>query len=242
MSLYSVTSPLPINMERRRTFNPSRIDGLQLWLDATKGLFDATSGGNPVTTDDATVARWEDQSGNSNHFTQATTNDRPKLKTYIKNNKNIIRFDGVFDSMQKTAIFTSQPYTIFFVFSFASGGRMMAGIVNNWLFGSWNGKSNRAFNGGWVFEGTSTSTAFQLATFKCNSSGSIYYQNTTQFGSSGGTGSPSGLIIGRGDAGTNPDKEPAAGDICEIVAYNKDLSATNLTLVNSYLNSKWAVY
>ena len=38
MPLYSATSPLPINMERRRTFNPSRTSGLQLWLKADAGL------------------------------------------------------------------------------------------------------------------------------------------------------------------------------------------------------------
>jgi len=94
MPLYSATNPLPVNMERRRLFNPSRIAGLQLWLDATKGLFDATSGGSPVTTDGATVARWEDQSSSGYHVTQATLANKPLLKTAIRNSKNVVRFDG----------------------------------------------------------------------------------------------------------------------------------------------------
>jgi hypothetical protein len=57
MPLYSATNPLPVNMERRRTFNPSRISNLDLWLDAADGdtLFDATSGGNLVTSDGSAV-------------------------------------------------------------------------------------------------------------------------------------------------------------------------------------------
>lgn len=48
-------------------------------LDAALGLFDATSGGSSVVTDGATVKRWEDQSGNSRHFIQATST--PILQT-----------------------------------------------------------------------------------------------------------------------------------------------------------------
>jgi hypothetical protein len=80
-------------------FNPTSINGLQLWLDATTGLFDATSGGSPVTTDGDTVARWEDQSGSGYHVTQATLANRPVLKTGIRNSKNAIRFDGSDDTL-----------------------------------------------------------------------------------------------------------------------------------------------
>ena len=47
---------------------PASIAGLRLWLDASVGLYDAATGGNPVTTA-APVLRWEDQSGNGFHAT-----------------------------------------------------------------------------------------------------------------------------------------------------------------------------
>ncbi|NBW21948.1 MAG: hypothetical protein EBR82_79750 [Caulobacteraceae bacterium] len=78
-------------------FSPKDISGLQLWLDATAGLFDATSGGNAVTADGSAVARWEDQSGNARHATQATSGNRAALKTSVQNSKNVIRFDGTDD-------------------------------------------------------------------------------------------------------------------------------------------------
>jgi hypothetical protein len=86
-------------------FNPSNIAGLSLWLDATTGLFDATSGGNLVTTDGATVARWEDQSGNARHISQSVSGSRPILKTSVQNGRNILRFDGVADHLFTTSAF-----------------------------------------------------------------------------------------------------------------------------------------
>jgi lysophospholipase L1-like esterase len=59
--------------------NPNDLANIVLWLDSTAGLFDATSGGSAVTTDHATIARWEDQSGNGKHVTQATSGKRPVL-------------------------------------------------------------------------------------------------------------------------------------------------------------------
>jgi hypothetical protein len=82
-----------------KAFSPTDIAGLQLWLDSTTGLFDATSGGSAVTTDGSSVARWEDQSGNGNHVTQTTSNNRPILKTSIVNSRNVVRFDGSNDNL-----------------------------------------------------------------------------------------------------------------------------------------------
>jgi hypothetical protein len=96
-------------------FRPTSISGLQLWLDSMQGLFDATSGGNPVTTDGAAVARWEDKSGNNRNALQATSNNRPILKTSVQNGKNGIRFDGINDSMATGSFAHSVPLTLFLV-------------------------------------------------------------------------------------------------------------------------------
>lgn len=80
--LYGQLSPLKLSERLGEILpGPDSISGLQLWLDATTGLFDATTGGSPVTTDGSAVARWEDQSGNANHATQGTANARPLLNT-----------------------------------------------------------------------------------------------------------------------------------------------------------------
>lgn len=98
-------------------FAPTNINGLQLWLDAsdTSTLYDATVGGSLVTTDGSAVARWDDKSGNSRHATQTTTNDRPLLKTAVRNGRNVLRFDGVSDSMINGIGWNYTNYTIFAV-------------------------------------------------------------------------------------------------------------------------------
>jgi hypothetical protein len=63
-----------------------------LLLQADQGIYDAVSGGSPVTADGATVARWEDQSGNGRHVTQATAGNRPVYKTGLQNGKAGLRF------------------------------------------------------------------------------------------------------------------------------------------------------
>jgi hypothetical protein len=78
---------------------PTDISNLVVWLDAGLGLFDATRGGSAVTTDASAVSRWEDQSGNANHFTQGISASRPILKTAIQNSLNVIRFDGSNDAV-----------------------------------------------------------------------------------------------------------------------------------------------
>ena len=108
-------------------FAPSNIAGLQLWLDATTGLFDATSGGSAVTTDGSAVARWEDQSGSGYHVTQATLANRPVLKTGIRNSKNAIRFDGSNDALVSANIVadnlsTMTCFVVAYIAGFGGGG------------------------------------------------------------------------------------------------------------------------
>lgn len=71
--------------------------GRVLHLDASvaSSLYDATSGGNLVSVG-GSVARWEDQSGNSRHGTQATSNNRPIYRKY--DDVGGLYFDGTNDS------------------------------------------------------------------------------------------------------------------------------------------------
>jgi hypothetical protein len=102
LPLYNSLAPLTINRLSAAVpaLLPTDLPNLRFWLDATTGLFDATSGGSAVTTDNSAVARWEDQSGNSKNFTQATLNSRPVLKTAALNGKNVIEFDGSNDLLR----------------------------------------------------------------------------------------------------------------------------------------------
>jgi formylglycine-generating enzyme required for sulfatase activity len=102
-------------------FSPSTLSGLTLWLDASHNttLFDQDSGGSNPSDDDE-IGRIEDKSGNNNHFYQDTSGYRPILKTNIKNNLDIIRFDGSDDNMIMSSglmsdLITASGSTVFIV-------------------------------------------------------------------------------------------------------------------------------
>lgn len=90
-----------------RTFAPTSLSGLALWLDSS----DASS----VTLDGSNnVSQWADKSGNARHAAQADTNLRP---TYLANGINglpALRGDGV-DDMMSWPIFTSGTNHNFYI-------------------------------------------------------------------------------------------------------------------------------
>jgi hypothetical protein len=241
---------LPVNMERRRLFNPSRISGLQLWLDATKGLFDATSGGSPVTTDGATVARWEDQSGSGYHVTQSTSANRPVLKTGIRNSKNAIRFDGSNDILVSANIPDNNLLTLTaFVVANPIGlggsnfGRMFErgnNIVNFFMFQG-NGISMIA-GGGQVSGGSAPIGSFYLFGARLsgvgNSTTTLRINKTLV--ATGNTSSVPSTANTTYQIGNRTDlARTFNGDIAELIIYNQALTTEQINNVEGYLAAKW---
>jgi hypothetical protein len=264
MPLYSPTSPLPKNMERRRTFNPSRISNLDLWLDAADGdtLFDETSGGNFVTTNGGSVKRWEDKSGGGRHASCADhTAIFPTLTTNGKNGKNVINFAT---SKYLTCNFTGVTYTAqtsFIVFQFLSAALTNArGLTQavNLQSNDFNGNhyvqllrnsSNNQFSsfasGGFVSSVSATPDQYYIArsrhtgsslTLKLNSSEGSSFSHTLNFNFS---------IIRIGSfvpANILPANSFINSPVAEVIIYRKSLTDAESDLVTNYLNSKWAVY
>jgi hypothetical protein len=238
-------------MERRRLFNPSRIAGLQLWLDATKGLFDETSGGSPVTTDGATVARWEDQSGSGYNVLQSTSANRPILKTAIKNNKNVIRFDGSNDALISASIPSNNLLTVsvFSVVSPTNFGGGNAGRIFERGSGGFSNFMNFSsaiaffFGNVDIRGGSTTLSAFNLITSTAIiGTGTANTRINRLLAVSGNMGTSPNLAnttyqIGNrtaGDRGFN-------GDIAEIIIYDNLLTSLQIDQVETYLYNKWGL-
>lgn len=81
------------------SFTPASISGLNLWLDSRTGMYTTSGGSTLVSSDGDPVGRWEDQSGNANHATQATSTKRGTFKVNASagGTKDVVRFDGVDD-------------------------------------------------------------------------------------------------------------------------------------------------
>lgn len=108
-------------------FTPLKISGLKWWLDADDAstLLQA-SGGAAAAADGDPVGYWGDKSGNGYNPVQASGTNKPSLKTGIKNGKNVVRFDGVNDSMPISGSASTLKFlhsadsTVFVVYSFSS--------------------------------------------------------------------------------------------------------------------------
>ena len=243
---------------------PLTVSGLQLWLDAADSstLFDATAGGNLVTTDGAAVARWADKSGLGNHATQTTANARPLLKTNIKNGRNVIRFDGQNDVINAGGNLMRSAHTMFIVVNNLAKGRgyhnLFFGItpnINGLYYGMIN---NSAPTGG---------TPNKLSTGRKGVAADAQESGTTSFGtyalfSATRSGTASTLFKNGSQVGVNSNwtyqidgdqlttigcenlssSNPLYGDVSEILIYNAALTTTQRQAVETYLNTKWALY
>ena len=238
---------------------PSDVAGLKLWLDATKGLFDATSGGSAVTADGSAVARWEDQSGNGNHLTQATSNNRPVLKTSIQNGKNVIRFDGSNDRLTGGDVLDlgTDGITIFAVVkitgsngaviskSRATGqdGRWFILREANVLYCNFAATINRQPQ-----ISSDTTTSFRIITFSAIRKEAVARINksvSATFSVDTTNHNTTNVLL----VGTYPDSSgneasiyPLNGDIAEILVYIGDrVSDQNISGLEDYLATKWGI-
>lgn len=85
-----------------------------LWLDAAVGVY--VDAGVTPATNGQTVQQWNDQSGNGNNATQATSTNRPTFTTGLVNSLPALVFDGIDNFMSHTN--TGEIGTVFIVYSF----------------------------------------------------------------------------------------------------------------------------
>ena len=245
----------PYRFAAASTFVPTDISGLQLWLDATVGLYDATTGGSEVTTDGSAVARWEDQSGNGNHVTQATAGNRPELKTAIQNGNNVVRFTAANSDQMVAAstIFTgTNPRTFFLVAKATSTGQVgMYGMGGS-------GTAGTAFDvtpeiyirvvNRQDFDQSMGTTDFRLLTIRFPSGGNIgdiegWLDGSAMIGTPTltaaiDTATTVVFKIGRAAQGSIGH---CGGDYCEFIGYDQELSDTDRESVETYLANKWDI-
>jgi hypothetical protein len=262
--LYGQLSPLRVPTLSLEL--PKTIAGLQLWLDATTGLYDATSGGSLVTTDSDAVARWEDRSENARHHTNSTLNNRPILKINQINGKNVVSFDGSNDFLanSSTVFCNVSGYTFFGVKknrSTVSGGTRTFFDNNDGStqirFSLITAATNQTRMRGrrLTTDTLTTLTApnnnttignFELfsvivdhtnTTVKLFKNGSLNASNVN-FLTSGNTSDVSlRTIIGSFSTGSGH----ADIDVAEIIAYHGVLSDTDRGKIESYLTTKWGL-
>lgn len=220
---------------RASGFDPRSITGLAAWFDAA----DAST----VTLVNDAVSQWNDKSGNGRNASQSTANNRP---TYAdtRNGRSVITFNGTSHTLTTGSFTQNQPSTMFLVARWASnasgtGGNAVDGFLSN-RAGLYRRTTNNwgMFAGTELFSGTPDTNWHQFAGIY-NSTSSALRVDGSQL-TSGNVGSQnvtSGLALGSYNGTTSF----FGGSIAEMLFYGGALSASQISSVERYLRSKWAL-
>lgn len=233
------------------------MDGLSLWLDATTGLYDATTGGNLVTSNDSAISRWEDMSGNERHIIQPTANNKPVLKAASQNGNNTVYFDGSNDWLYgntNDGFFNTLPRTTFFVVKLDTkttrteffgnrGGTLGDGDTGGQVYG-FNNPADTAFTsniakGAINFsQSTAISQTWGIYVNKTTSTDINYYRygggsNSTTVGYNNGFR----IKVGSGQG----NDYFFQGNVAEITSYSRILTNAEISSMETYFTNKWGV-
>jgi hypothetical protein len=233
------------------TIFPSFIPDLVARYDASDLSSIALSGSD--------VTQWNDVSGNARHATQGTSTNRPKSGTRTINGINAIDFDGTNDFLINNGISasytgTNKPFTIFQVSQLdtTTGSQTSWGIAssttspprifpsNATLFIRNNANTQigaeitGAYNTNAQFltyrsSGTNI-TGFLNKTLTVTQSYSLgaISLNNSHIGAFRSSGFPDGVQFWNGLIG-------------EMIYYNRELTALEVSQVHDYLSAKWLI-
>ena len=230
-------------------FAPDDISGLEVWYDA-----DAITG----LSDTDPVTSWSDGSANGRTLTQGTANRQPAYVASAKNGKPGVDFDG--SDYLATAAFAlpiTDAYTAFVVGYIDSAASPLGNTPYNWLSVNTNRLlTHMAYNNGSTYIDCGDAASggrysfttpasvvgnWNITRITRDGANSAYVENGTTLGSTTGltdaldTGSASLYVGSTGSSGFFD------GRICELILYNRALTASEIDDVETYLAAKYAI-
>jgi hypothetical protein len=235
-------------------------NGLALWLDAADDTTFSYSSGT-------SVSQWRDKSGNNRHFFQATVNNQPS-RSAVVNSRKAIQFtavSGQYLRYNSTIINNRTGGSVFVVWRTAGETNAYSQILDNYHGGAnaqyagfsieRNGTADQYY---WGFQDTGFTPAGNIgSTAYSNNTTYCYWitkDSTTITGGYNGTSvtpvpSPSstwtedtkGWLIGSWGSNTDTFSRYFNGIQCEVIIFNRGLSATERKQVHTYLGQKWGI-
>lgn len=248
---------------RPKGFNPKSIGGLTFWLDGNDS--------STITLVSGAVSQWSDKSGSASqrNFTQSTANNRPTTTTV--NGKTAIKFDGVNDSLGNTTTDDPANRTIFAVALRGAGtgleGFYCGCKQNITTYGWYDTLGFTATNGFPIFcqrhetagasfrhvatsASTSVPTVFRFQWIKSETDVANFNSTVRRANGAADTANSSNLAayatgVYLGAMNTTPASGTYSnffsGTLCELLAYDAFLTASQCTSVENYLKAKWGV-
>lgn len=216
---------------------PAIPNDMTLWMDGTRGI---TVDGTGLK-----CASWASRVG-GHVAAQGTGGLQPALAT--QNGLACVQFDGVDDSLNNTSFTLAQPCTWFAVIqAVAIPGPGVNGTIIDAKLGTPTGRQLLLLTGGTptrysysavtpLSAGTADTNPHVMAAFFNNTSSVGYLDGAQLVSGTAGSNSQDGLTIGaRGTSGGSPFQ----GLIAEVLAYPRQLTATEFAAVQAYLKAKW---
>jgi len=240
------THPFSSIRPHLRAFQPTDIDGCQLWLDAA----DAST----VTLSGSNVTQWIDKSGNGNNATPYSTSPQRVGNSVLFSGSNALKC-GKF--------LTSTTYSAFIVNNFASGfsnnislgcwkvqygssvifqdGSIRAGVNNSGNYNVDASNSTASYTTNRIYGLTLSSSSTPGSAFTFN--GSIDGSNVSLSGTSASgnaTTCAQELTIG-GLMEDSIAKYQLNGYVYEVVVFNSALTTSQRQTIEGYLAHKWGL-
>lgn len=236
-------------------FSPPKITGLSLWLDAADT--------RTITASPTLVTQWRDKSTNSFHVNQLGTTP-PSTNVNTRNGQNVITHTGASGALSNSSnsLFRNVSGFAWYVVTNTTQevfGRILhkdvtptnvanrAGIVSRRIGSSYEGLARRVntdtlsavasttiSNSSWRLVG-------QLVNYSLGSN-SIRVNGVTENTTTVPAGVSEDIDGGSITIGANTNlSQFFVGNIAEVVAYSKNLSAAELNSLETYLSQKWAI-
>lgn len=191
-----------------------------------------------LTVSGGLCSQMNDKTGTANHQ-KATSTARPTSGVDTINGLNVLKFDGVANTMKNTATAYTEPMTMFIVVKLSTLGAVQRDllVVTATNVGGLYVRNTplwAGYNGAFFNPAITPNTSAHVIAATFNSTSSVSYVDAS--GSAPG-GSVAGLtggtnVITYGDS-------TVVGDLGEALLYSSVLSAGDLGAQFAYLKAKW---
>jgi hypothetical protein len=222
-------------------FSPIAIEDICAWYDASDNSTVLNSIGPDIAaTNNQTIRRWLDKSGNDFHLDQATGLSQPIFKTNQINSLPAVDMDAVNDFMTGTCVLNA-PYTVFLVAQQRGSGslRIVSSASPNSLISISRGMTS-VFVSGNTVRATALTTVDTLASVFLHSP-SVGGGNIRLFlgGTAANQATSSVAAANFGTVTIGRSTEPADALVCELATYNRDLTDDERGQLVTYAAAKW---
>ncbi len=215
------------------------VNGLNVWLKANAGVY-ADVGVTPATNG-GSVQRWADQTSLGNN---ATNTGIPiyNLSTNQINYNPTLYYDGA--SGHNLTYSVTNQYSLFTIgrMEGTQNRRMFASRVGNTLSGTWNGREDVLYLDGTpsVLGGQAATTNPRLYGLTRANSGAYQFMGNGLLLSAGAASFNSTWQLGIANGGAFAS-DASKAFVSEVILYDRDLTATELNRVNSYMAIKYGI-